>query len=126
MESGAETRHLDDIVECANSRNARLGVTGALVFTGAHFAQYLEGPQDTLDELLVSIQKDERHQDIRLYEILPVNERRFEGWSLAYAGPSLYVASQIDALLEGRHAPTHASKLLRLMEGFADEKRLLG
>lgn len=89
-----------DIVSVARVRNAALGVTGALVVTPTHFAQMLEGSTAALDELLVSIDRDTRHSDMRLTR-LPTNERRaFSRWSLAYYGDSSYVAELIAAVIE--------------------------
>lgn len=52
------------IVAVAQSRNADLNVTGALLFTGSHFAQILEGKAEAIGLLLASIRRDPRHRDI--------------------------------------------------------------
>ena len=39
---------LRDIIAVAVPRNRSLGVTGALLFDGHHFAQYLEGPAQSI------------------------------------------------------------------------------
>jgi hypothetical protein len=126
LDEEAQDRELDAIVKCAHSRNADLGITGALVFTGEKFAQALEGPQQAVAELMDSIIKDQRHRDVETVPIPQISGRRFDDWSLAYAGPSLFVAREVDRVLSEADGPARASKLLRLMQAFTSEARLAG
>lgn len=91
---------VDQIVEVALARNAALGVTGALVFTGKNFAQVLEGQRESVEELMLSINKDERHRNVDVITVEEIEERRFPHWSLAYAGPSVFVDRHIRPLVE--------------------------
>jgi hypothetical protein len=74
------------ILETARARNACLGVTGALVFRGARFAQALEGPAPAVQALFDSIAADSRHDRLETIEDRPVAARAFTGWSMAYVG----------------------------------------
>src|SRR6476620_3348194 len=58
-------KSLRDIVDTATSRNAALGVTGVLCFSGDHFLQLLEGPVIALEKLMTSIRGDDRHSILR-------------------------------------------------------------
>lgn len=111
------------IAEIARSRNASLGVTGALVFTEARFAQILEGPRSSLDELMLSISRDQRHQDVDVLCVETVQARSFSEWSLAYSGPSLYVDRHIKPLLGDLVAQeqnaAYTQRLLQLMQGLS-------
>ena len=49
------------IRHAAERRNPELGLTGVLIFSGHHFAQFLEGPHDGLDVMKTSIFGDARH-----------------------------------------------------------------
>ena len=112
---------VDDIVHVAASRNASLSVTGALVFTEVHFAQVLEGPPEAVDELMSSILRDSRHQDVQVLRSTHVPSRRFSQWSMAYAGPSRYVSGLIRPLTEQRsHEDLLIERLLTMMEEFAE------
>lgn len=93
----AET-DVDELVEHARQRNAALEVTGALVFTGHHFAQVIEGPNAPIDHLMTSILHDPRHHSIQSFEELDVPTRLFASWSLAYQGPSTFVDRRIRSL----------------------------
>lgn len=113
---------LERILTAARSRNKALGVSGALIFTGANFAQVLEGPQAAIDELMVSIASDPRHTSLKLVRTDELEERRFGSWSMAYSGTSLYVDHHICPLLADKPEPktrlASAGALLRMMEEF--------
>ena len=87
-----------DVVRQSRRRNAALGLTGALVFTHQRFAQYLEGPEAGIADLMASLRRDSRHRDILLVESGSTKRRRFPGWDMAYSGTSDLVAAQVDAL----------------------------
>src|SRR4051812_29092633 len=77
---------VSDIVAWSRRRNPELMVTGALIFTGSFFAQYIEGPVAGIRHLMEAISRDDRHTDIRTISTGSITQRRFADWSLAYAG----------------------------------------
>lgn len=87
-----------ELVELSIVKNRRQNITGALLFTGPHFAQILEGPGDAVAALMASITADDRHQKLVVLSHRAVGERQFEEWSLAYSGPSLFIARHIARL----------------------------
>ena len=110
-----------DIVAVSLPRNRSLDVTGALLFTGVRFAQYLEGPRSAITELRASIIADTRHEDVRTIASGPYEHRRFLRWSLAYAGPSRFVAAKVEkalvhALTDGQES---VNALAEMLAGFA-------
>ena len=66
-----------DIVEKAHRSSPKSGLTGALVFTGANFAQILEGPAKAVDWMMASIITDRRHKDSIIADQSLIIERRF-------------------------------------------------
>ncbi len=82
------------IVASSASRNARLGVTGALVSTSTYFAQLLEGPRSAVGELMQSINADPRHMRVRIIRTAE-EERRFAEWSMVYTGYASFVDRHI-------------------------------
>ena len=106
-----------DIVAVSRLRNAALGMTGALLFTGTRFAQIIEGTSAGLAILQASIERDPRHADVRTVLTGRHDARLFDDWSLAYAGPSLFVSSQIEAVLDD--APRSTDRLVQLLREFA-------
>ncbi|MDO7844429.1 BLUF domain-containing protein [Sphingomonas immobilis] len=94
IDPGAE-EVIQDIVSAASVKNAALGVTGALVATRAHFAQILEGPADAVHDLMDSICRDARHTNVIVLREWAIIGRSFADFSLAYSGPSSYVAKHV-------------------------------
>jgi hypothetical protein len=75
-----------DIVKIARNFNSQHDITGVLIFDGAHFCQYLEGPQHAVLKLIAQIEKDARHTDFNIkYHGEFKSSRRFAGRPLAYA-----------------------------------------
>ncbi|MCW5694053.1 MAG: BLUF domain-containing protein [Pseudolabrys sp.] len=72
----------------SRARNARLGITGALLFNEGRFVQVLEGDEAPVMEVLADIRRDARHTDV---EVLPPRiapARSFSEWSMAFVGAS--------------------------------------
>ncbi|SFL82740.1 BLUF domain-containing protein [Methylorubrum salsuginis] len=76
------------ILETSRVNNARVGVTGALMFNAGCFAQVLEGPTSAVEATFERIQQDERHGDVALLAYDVVENRLFTDWSMAYVGAS--------------------------------------
>lgn len=114
---------IDQIVATSRERNARLGVSGALIATGSHFAQVLEGTSAALAQLMRSIRADSRHEDVEVVRCLTTSERFFSGWAMAYFGAIFHAAEHIRPLLEHRaRGPMEmgaADRLLNVMQEYA-------
>lgn len=90
-------RLLEEILATARRNNARLGVTGALVYSARRFAQVLEGPPEAVEQIFETIQCDLRHDHVTVLEVADVTERAFGAWSMAFvedAGAALVAADQ--------------------------------
>ncbi|WP_050630800.1 BLUF domain-containing protein [Bradyrhizobium viridifuturi] len=74
------------ILAQSRAKNARLGVTGALLFSQGYFCQVLEGERAAVEEIFGAIESDPRHRNITLLTFRPSTPRRFPDWSMAYAG----------------------------------------
>ncbi len=113
---------LEDIVRLSRQRNQALDVTGCLIFSRGRFAQALEGPPAAVVELRASIETDSRHTDVTTVDFSQTDTRRFLGWSLAYAGPSIFVEKTMaDSIRDATVAreKNAIGRLLQMMEGFA-------
>lgn len=112
---------IDDIVTKARTFNAANGITGALACTREHFAQLLEGPGLVLEQLMHRIEQDPRHTDVTTLRVSDIALHRLPDWSMAYSGPSSYVARQIEPLI-GRSSdatPGRVDRLISLLVGLA-------
>ena len=125
LELPRQANEVDAIVEVARSRNHRLGVTGALVFTERNWAQNLEGSEAAVEELMDSIRSDRRHTEVEVVYRENIPARRFPTWAMAYAGPSTFVAGNVLPLTDPLAPPARrkaSERLILLMRQFAEAK----
>jgi hypothetical protein len=73
---------LDSILEQSCKNNPRLGITGLLCLTKNIFVQIIEGGRDEVNELFMTIARDDRHRDIRLLAFEEISARRFGNWTM--------------------------------------------
>ncbi len=85
-QEGSLQQELKSILLASQRNNPRLGVSGALVFNYSYFAQILEGDRKAVTQTFCKITKDPRHSDIVILEGLPIAERMFENWNMAFVG----------------------------------------
>jgi hypothetical protein len=110
----AADSEIASIRSIAETRNAELGLTGVLIFSGRHFAQFLEGPADKLVVMKTSIARDRRHTDIQTLATPSIKQRRYGRWALAYAGQ----ATAIDRVLSDAIREQDVRELLDYMDHF--------
>lgn len=112
---------IDKIIDVSIARNTELGITGGLICTTDYFAQLLEGPAEAVEQLMERIDRDPRHTDVTVVRVDAIDQRRVSRWSMAYSGPSSYVAGRIAPLLgckiEGD--PHRIDRLMSLIVEFA-------
>ncbi|WP_164857082.1 BLUF domain-containing protein [Sphingomonas crocodyli] len=88
------------IAAASRAHNPTVDITGALLFTGTHFAQILEGEEEAVDALLAKLHADPRHRDLQVVQRGPIAMRRCAGWNMAYSGSSTGVASYVMRVLD--------------------------
>ena len=72
------------VIRTARTNNAIRGITGALIFDGERFCQYIEGDPDELIRTFAAIEKDPRHTRLRVLASGVAEQPRFTHWSMAY------------------------------------------
>lgn len=84
----AETnRAADDIpgiLRQAVARNGIDGITGLLYTEEDTFLQAIEGPPESMTELLARLFGDTRHRDLKILVDRPVTQREFGDWTMIY------------------------------------------
>ncbi len=100
---------IDRLLEVARARNAKLHVTGVLLYDAGHFMQYLEGPAVSMTRVYESIKGSSLHRDI--IELLRerINTSEFPEWSMAFRSANAFGMShpaQQGDLLSQRLAPS--------------------
>lgn len=113
--SRAAPQEVEQIVAASRHHNPLRQVTGALLFTGGHFAQLLEGPAQALADTMAAINADPRHDTVARLIKGAIPQRRFEAWSMAFAeAPG--ADDLIEQLLTERPlAPARCERVLQLM-----------
>ena len=74
---------LKAILAVSRANNARLNVTGLLLYLDGGFLQILEGARQTLHQLYAVIAKDSRHWEERLL-LDQAGTRNFREWSMGF------------------------------------------
>lgn len=64
--------------------NSENGITGMLLFSNGTFLQVLEGDEKQIDSLLLTINKDPRHSDVRMLDRKSITERMYSDWSMGF------------------------------------------
>ena len=73
------------ITRRARVSNHQRGIRGLLIFDGARFAQWLDGPAAEIEALLPKLQHDARHVDMRVLSLREApRTSHFCGWDLGY------------------------------------------
>ena len=73
------------ILAISRERNLRDGVTGLLVAGGHRYLQVIEGQSALIEALITRIRGDERHVGVSVLVDRRIEERSFDGWSMAYS-----------------------------------------
>ncbi|WP_206240206.1 BLUF domain-containing protein [Novosphingobium terrae] len=107
---------VEDIVAKSIQRNASLQVTGALLFNGTRFVQFLEGPADGVAAIRQSILADSRHRNVTTFMTEQQSCRIFSNWSLAYVGPSVFISDKIESMV--RNIPSAPSEVVSMLRSF--------
>lgn len=111
---GLQSSAVDRIIAASHRHNPQRGITGLLVYGSGIFFQWIEGPRDSVEELMALLRRDPRHRDIvTLAETEEVRERLFPDWSM-----ELVQASDIrDVLVDARDTAhdAHSAEALTLL-----------
>lgn len=91
--SGPQSASLSQILETARKNNSKQNVTGALLYSSGYFAQVLEGPKNSIEQVFERIQRDPRHGDVTVLECSGIGVRDFPEWSMAQVQPASEVQS---------------------------------
>jgi predicted sulfurtransferase len=108
------------LTDQAAQLNQKLGLSGVLFYENQYFGQILEGPRAEVIKVWEKIQKDSRHQQVRLLKMEEIKERSFPAWSMRFflAKEIIAMMPNLTGVLDG--LPEHDVELLRLMRSAAD------
>jgi hypothetical protein len=72
------------ILREAAARNGLDGITGLLYSQDSEFLQALEGPDDSIADLIASLEADPRHRDLRILIDRQTEDREFGDWTMVH------------------------------------------
>jgi hypothetical protein len=73
-----------DLLIKSRANNARLGITGILLYKAGGVLQVLEGGEADVTALFATIERDRRHQSVILLFKKPVDGPDFPDWRMAF------------------------------------------
>lgn len=80
-----DDKALAQLVEECRSNNEQQEVSGILLYGDGCFIQALEGDDRTIRGILGDIEQDARQTDVTVVQDVPIKERSFGEWSMAFS-----------------------------------------
>lgn len=128
--ASAASRRIDreellQLLAKAREKNARLGVTGILLYVDDSFFQVLEGPLEAVTGIYARIEQDDRHSKVLKLIQEPITERAFPDWSMGMARVSREDLASIPGLNDFFRTKSALSELppsraRTLLQAFSD------
>ena len=127
--SSAKTKfsqaELKALLDQSREKNARLGLSGILLYHDGNFMQLLEGEEKQVRSLYTRIAEDPRHGGFIILISGPVAERTFPDWTMAFRNMA---SAEVKALpgynsfmnhdARGDTFPTNPNRALSLLRTF--------
>ena len=92
-------------------KNARLGITGLLLYKGGNFIQTIEGEESRINDLYDSIGADPRHHGLIRVLSEPLAARKFPDWSMGFRDFDLHAPTLPAGFSDLLHKPWNSFDL---------------
>lgn len=83
----SDPESIGELLTVSREVNLEKKITGVLVLHAGRFLQVLEGHPNDVNLIYARIEKDTRHENVRLLLKGPIPARRFGRWSMAFLNP---------------------------------------
>lgn len=90
-------KDLTELLEVSRDKNARLNITGLLVYHNREFIQLLEGAKKDIFDLYDTICEDERNTQNQLLWDGEIKQRSFTDWAMAFVDTRDIDTSELEA-----------------------------
>ena len=112
-----ESAAIFEIVETSARKNPSREITGFLIHDEGRFLQLVEGPSESLDDLLVDLGNDPRHSSIEVLERAEASQRFFPNWRMKrlISFSSMPAVDELRSVLTAREG---GPAILALVEDF--------
>jgi len=120
---------LRDLLEISRDNNARLDITGMLLYRDGFFIQALEGQEQAVEDLFTKISKDPRHTNVLVVHRGNISRegRTFAEWAMGFNKIKLDEAKQIPGFTDflqqpgdGRFFSNNPERAQKLLKSFKD------
>ena len=98
------TRGLLALLQQSRENNADRGITGMLIYCNGTFLQVLEGDEGAVDALIVKIQKDPRHTNLKMLHRKTIERREYSDWSMGFKRVTEKELQNIEGLRDFRES----------------------
>jgi len=122
-----ETSDLDQMLLDARVANELAEVTGALLYGGQRFFQYLEGTRADVEQIYARIERASQHHRLEILEQGRVDKRLFQRWHMGFANAPQTLVQQLSQAQWKREMPwledeaASSPGLARLLAFWKDE-----
>lgn len=96
---------LDQLLLDARVANELAEVTGALLYGGQRFVQYLEGTRADVDQIYARIARASQHHRLEILEQGRVHKRLFQRWHMGFATAPQTLVQQLSQSQWKREMP---------------------
>ena len=91
-----ELKDFNELLAQARERNESLGITGKLIYCEGTFIQVLEGEEQHVNQVYLSIEKDSRLIATKIVAEGPIVKRYFKDWSMDFEQVSLETINELE------------------------------
>jgi hypothetical protein len=112
----------------SRASNTKLNISGMLLYKDGSFMQFLEGEESEVRKLLTVIDKDPRHQNIKVLEEGISSKREFGEWAMGFKNLDGLLSETVEGYTnfmdlsltssEFFEAPTSSLELLIMFRGY--------
>lgn len=96
---------LQALLEQARPNNAKLGLTGMLLYKDGNFMQALEGEKEAVMKLVTTIERDPRHKGFLILLRGTSEERLFPDWTMGFRDLTDHNAAKAPGYTEFLNTP---------------------
>jgi hypothetical protein len=96
----------------SREKNARLGITGMLLYKDGNFIHVLEGPNDAVEQMFTTICADDRHRGAICLLRRQIEEREFPDWAMGFRNLNDPAVRTLPGYSEFMNEPLTSEKFL--------------
>lgn len=78
------SKEIQEIIKIAKAFNSTNDISGCLLFDNGYFVQILEGDEEKVTQLYLTIKKDRRHNHLEVLSKGWSSKRVFDNWGMGY------------------------------------------